>query len=52
MVTPIVAPPVIAAAVLARADLILSGDRHLLDLNTHQGIRILTPAGALAVIAS
>jgi putative PIN family toxin of toxin-antitoxin system len=42
---------VIAAAGAARADLIVSGDRHLLDLGTHDGIRIATPAGALALIA-
>jgi putative PIN family toxin of toxin-antitoxin system len=41
---------VIAAAGAARADLIVSGDRHLLDLGTHGGIRILSPAQALATI--
>jgi putative PIN family toxin of toxin-antitoxin system len=41
---------VIAAAVAAEADLIVSGDRHLLDLGTHDGIRILSPAQALATI--
>ena len=41
---------VIAAAVAAKADLVVSGDRHLLALGTHQGIRILTPADALVVI--
>ncbi len=41
---------VIAAAATAEADLIISGDRHLLALGTHQGIRIITPAEALARI--
>jgi putative PIN family toxin of toxin-antitoxin system len=61
LVTPIAAPPVvaadadddhvIAAAIAAQADLILSGDRHLLDLGSHHAIRILTPAKALTIIA-
>jgi putative PIN family toxin of toxin-antitoxin system len=39
---------VIAAAVAAQADLIVSGDRkHLLPLGTHAGITILNPAEAL-----
>ena len=42
---------VIAAAVAVEADLIVSGDRHLLDLATHGGIRIVTPAESLALIA-
>lgn len=42
---------VIAAAGAARADLIVSGDRHLLDLGTHDGIRILSPAQALATFS-
>jgi hypothetical protein len=33
---------VLACAVEAGADVIVSGDRHLLDLGTYQGIRILT----------
>jgi len=41
---------VIAAAVAARADVIASGDRHLLDLGTYQSIRILRPAELLASI--
>ncbi len=43
---------VIAAAIAAQADLIVSGDRHLLALGTHAGIRIVTPAQALAIIAA
>jgi putative PIN family toxin of toxin-antitoxin system len=39
---------VIAAAVVAQADLIVSGDRkHLLPLGSHAGIAIVTPAEAL-----
>jgi uncharacterized protein len=41
---------VIAAAVAARADFTTPGDRHLLTLRSHQGIRIITPAEALQVI--
>ena len=43
---------VIAAAVAARADLLVSGDRHLLALGTHLGIRIVTPAEAVRLIAA
>jgi len=39
---------VIAAAVAGQADIIASGDRHLLSLGIYQGIRILRPADALA----
>jgi putative PIN family toxin of toxin-antitoxin system len=42
---------VIAAAVAARADLIVSGDRHLLSLGRHQGIAIVTARQALDRIA-
>ena len=42
---------IIAAAVAAEADLIVSGDIHLLALGTHQGVRIVTPAEALNLIA-
>ncbi len=62
LVTPLAVPPVIAAdpdddrviaaAVAATADLIVSGDSHLLDLGTHRTIRIVTPADALRVIAA
>jgi putative PIN family toxin of toxin-antitoxin system len=43
---------VIAAAVAAKADLVVSGDRHLLDLASHDGIRIVTPAEAVSIIPS
>lgn len=59
-VTPLVIPQVIpddpdddhvlAAAVTAQAELIVSGDRHLLTLGVYQGIHILIPSEALAVI--
>jgi putative PIN family toxin of toxin-antitoxin system len=38
---------VIACAIAAQADLIVSGDEHLLSLKIHQNIPILTPAEAL-----
>jgi putative PIN family toxin of toxin-antitoxin system len=41
---------VIAAAMAASADIIASGDRHLLSLGHHQYIPILTPADLLAVL--
>ncbi len=57
--TPLAVPPVIAAdpeddhviaaAVTAEADLIVSGDRHLLTLGAHQGIGIVAPAEALRI---
>ena len=44
---------VIAAAVAARADLIVSGDRkHLLPLGSHQGIDIVDAAEAVRGIAA
>lgn len=42
---------VLACAVAARADLIVSGDKHLLGLgDNYQGIAILTPAQAVQPI--
>jgi putative PIN family toxin of toxin-antitoxin system len=41
---------VLACAIAAQADLIVSGDEHLLSLKTHQNIPILTPAEALRSI--
>jgi uncharacterized protein len=43
---------VIAAAVAARADLVISGDRDLLSLGSHQDIAIVSPAEALRRIAA
>jgi len=43
---------VIAAAVAAQADLIVSGDRDLLTLGTHQGISIVSAADAIGIIAA
>ena len=43
---------VLAAALAARADLIVSGDAHLLDLKEFQGIEIVTAAIAVERIAS
>ena len=42
---------VIACALAASADAIVSGDHHLLELGQHQGIAILTAAQALAQLA-
>jgi predicted nucleic acid-binding protein len=42
---------VIAYAIAARADAIVSGDRDLLDLDEYRGIPILTAAEALTRIA-
>lgn len=41
---------IIECAIDAKADFIITGDRHLLDLQTHQGINILTPAAFLKLI--
>lgn len=38
---------VVACAVAARADFIVSGDRHLRSLDTHRGIRIVSPRQVL-----
>lgn len=43
---------VIAAAVAAQADFIVSGDRHLLTLGIHHGIRIITAAEALQTVSA
>jgi predicted nucleic acid-binding protein len=40
---------ILASAVEARVDIVVSGDRkHLLPVGTHQGIRIVTPQALLA----
>jgi len=41
---------VIACAVAARADLIVTGDRHLLELGGFRGISIVKPAWALEFV--
>jgi hypothetical protein len=40
------------AAVEGRADYIVTGDRHLLDLKSHGGTRIATPKEFLAILAA
>ena len=42
---------VLACALAARADLIVSGDAHLLDVSYFQGIAIVTATAALQRIA-
>lgn len=39
---------VLACALAAKADLIVSGDAHLLNLKTYQGVPIVSAAEALA----
>lgn len=41
---------VIACAVAGSADYIVSGDRHLLDMGEHAGIRIVRPTTFLVVL--
>jgi len=41
----------LSAALEARADFIISGDRHLKDLKVFHGIRILDPSAFLALVA-
>ena len=41
---------VIGAALGARADVIATGDRHLLELDPYRGIRILAPAAVLELV--
>ena len=42
---------VLEAALEGKADYVVSGDRHLLDLRAYGGIRIVTPAVFAAVLA-
>ena len=42
---------VLACALAAQAELIVSGDRHLLELGAFQGIEIITAAQSLERIA-
>jgi len=43
---------VLEAAAVGEAEYVVSGDHDLLDVGTHQGIRIVTPARFLAVLAA
>lgn len=43
---------VLAAALAAQAEIIVSGDSHLLNLKHHQGIPIVTPAECLGRIGN
>lgn len=43
---------VIGTALAARADLLVTGDRGLLDVGTHQEVRIVSVAEALGMIAT
>jgi putative PIN family toxin of toxin-antitoxin system len=43
---------VLEAAVSAQADYIVSGDHHLLDLKTYEGVEIVTPARFVAILAT
>jgi putative PIN family toxin of toxin-antitoxin system len=43
---------VLEAAVEAHADYIVSGDRHLLELESYEGIQIVTPARFNAILAT
>lgn len=43
---------VIAAAAEASAEIVVSGDRHLLSMRSHQGISIVAPAEALGRLPS
>ena len=38
------------AAVTGQAEVIVSGDHHLLELRTYRGIRVVTPAAFLAIL--
>ncbi|MGQ9825464.1 MAG: putative toxin-antitoxin system toxin component, PIN family [Desulfotomaculales bacterium] len=40
----------IAAAVESEADYVVSGNKHLLELNKYQGIKIITPAEFLRIL--
>jgi len=42
---------VIAAAVAARVNVVVTGDRHLLDVGSFDGVRIVRPLEALALLS-
>jgi len=56
MVMPIINDPsddaVLACALGAKADLIISGDRHLLDLKEYQGVQLVKAAEAARIVRS
>ena len=41
---------VLACGVTGEADIIVSGDRHLLELREHRGIRVLSPRAFVALL--
>ena len=41
---------VLACALEAKADLLVSGDRHLLEIGTFEGVQVVPPADALETI--
>ena len=43
---------VLEAAGAAQADYVVSGDRHLLDLKSYEGVQIVTPARFVAILAT
>ena len=43
---------VIEAAVAAQADYVVSGDHHLLQLKTYEGVQIVSPARFVAILAT
>jgi len=40
------------AAIAGGADYVVSGDRHLLDLKTYEGVQIVTPARFVAILVA
>jgi hypothetical protein len=40
----------LVAALEGRADFVVSGDRHLLDLGEYEGVRIITPRAFLTML--
>jgi hypothetical protein len=42
----------LAAALEGRASFLVSGDHHLLDIGTHEGVRILSPRAFLGILES
>jgi predicted nucleic acid-binding protein len=42
---------VLECAVAAKANYIISGDKHLLDLGEYRGIEVLPPAGFIVLLS-